>query len=79
MPVREVGVTKAAMPGLTMFALAVLAGAFIALDALFYTVTVTTGITVTAGIRSPALGGGHHVQFGAHPGGRGWSGALYRQ
>lgn len=43
MRVREVGVTKAAMPVLTMFALAVLAGAFIALGALFYTVTVTTG------------------------------------
>jgi formate/nitrite transporter len=41
--VREVGVTKAAMPVLTMFALAVLAGAFIALGALFYTVTMTTG------------------------------------
>lgn len=43
MRVREVGVTKAAMPVLTMFALAILAGAFIALGALFYTVTVTTG------------------------------------
>ena len=43
MRVREVGVTKAKMPVLTMFALAVLAGAFIALGALFYTVTVTTG------------------------------------
>lgn len=43
MRVREVGETKAAMPVLTMFALAVLAGAFIALGALFFTVTVTTG------------------------------------
>jgi formate/nitrite transporter FocA (FNT family) len=43
MRVREVGATKAAMPVLTMFTLAVLAGAFIALGALFYTVTVTTG------------------------------------
>jgi formate transporter len=43
MRVREVGVTKAAMPVLNMFALAVLAGAFIALGALFYTVTMTTG------------------------------------
>ena len=42
--VREVGVTKATMPVLTMFALAVLAGAFIALGALFYTVTITTGV-----------------------------------
>lgn len=43
MRVREVGETKAAMPVLTMFALAVLAGAFIALGALFFTVTVTAG------------------------------------
>lgn len=45
MRVREVGVAKAAMPVPTMFALAVLAGAFIALGALFFTVTVTTGAT----------------------------------
>lgn len=43
MRVREVGETKAAMPVLTMFALAVLAGAFISLGALFFTVTVTAG------------------------------------
>jgi formate transporter len=43
--VREVGVTKATMPVLTMFALAILAGAFIALGALFFTMTMTTGIT----------------------------------
>lgn len=43
MRVREVGVVKAAMPVPTMFALAVLAGAFIALGALFFTVTVTAG------------------------------------
>jgi formate transporter len=43
--VREVGVTKATMPVLTMFALAVLAGAFIALGALFFTVTMTLGTT----------------------------------
>lgn len=42
--VREVGVTKATMPVLTMFALAILAGAFIALGALFFTITMTTGI-----------------------------------
>ena len=45
MRVREVGVTKAAMPVPTMFALAVLAGAFIALGALFFTITMTTGTT----------------------------------
>jgi formate/nitrite transporter len=50
--VREVGVTKAAMPVLTMFALAVLAGAFIALGALFFTVTMTRGATG----QSPAFG-----------------------
>lgn len=41
--VREVGVAKATMPLPTMFALAVLAGAFIGLGALFFTVTITSG------------------------------------
>jgi formate transporter len=45
MRVREIGVAKAAMPVLTMFALAVLAGAFIALGAAFFTVTMTGGKT----------------------------------
>jgi formate transporter len=45
MRVRDVGVTKATMPVLTMFALAILAGAFIALGALFFTITMTTGRT----------------------------------
>jgi formate transporter len=39
--VREVGVAKAAAPAVTTFGLAVLGGAFIALGALFYTVTVS--------------------------------------
>lgn len=43
--VREIGVAKASMPVLTMFALAVLAGAFIALGAVFFTVTMTGGKT----------------------------------
>lgn len=43
--VREVGVTKAAMPAPTMFALAVLAGAFVVLGALFFTITMTAGAT----------------------------------
>jgi formate transporter len=43
--VREVGVTKATMPVLTKFALAILAGAFIALGSLFFTMTMTTGTT----------------------------------
>jgi formate transporter len=45
MRVREIGVAKAEMPVLTMFALAVLAGAFIALGALFFTITMTGGET----------------------------------
>ena len=39
--VRDIGVAKATAPVLTTLALAVLAGAFISLGALFYTVTVT--------------------------------------
>jgi formate transporter len=45
MRVREAGETKATMPLLTMFALAILAGAFIALGSLFFTITMTTGTT----------------------------------
>ncbi len=40
--VRDVGVVKAAAPVLTTLALAVLAGAFIALGGLFYTVTIAS-------------------------------------
>jgi formate transporter len=39
----KVGLAKVGTPVVTMIALAVLAGAFISLGALFYTVTVTTG------------------------------------
>ncbi|MEK6618567.1 MAG: formate/nitrite transporter family protein, partial [Nitrospirota bacterium] len=46
--VRDVGAAKATAPFLTMLALAVLAGAFISLGALFYTVTVTIGGADTA-------------------------------
>ena len=46
--VRDVGVVKATAPVLTTLALAVLAGAFISLGALFYTVTVT-GTAVSFG------------------------------
>jgi formate transporter len=42
--VHDVGVVKARLPVPTMFVLAVLAGAFIALGALFFTVTITTGV-----------------------------------
>ncbi|MEP6934915.1 MAG: formate/nitrite transporter family protein [Nitrospirota bacterium] len=71
MGVREVAVTKAAMPVLTMFALAVLAGAFIALGALFFTMTIGTigqpsdfglmpvagGITFSLGLILVVVGG----------------------
>ncbi len=50
--VREVGVAKATLALPTMFALAVLAGAFIAVGALFYAVTITVG----AGAAAPAFG-----------------------
>jgi formate/nitrite transporter len=46
--VRDVGVAKATAPVLTTLALAVLAGAFISLGALFYTVTLT-GTAVSFG------------------------------
>jgi formate/nitrite transporter FocA (FNT family) len=45
MRVREVGVIKTAMPVLTLIALAVLAGAFLAPGALFFTITMTTSTT----------------------------------
>jgi formate/nitrite transporter len=41
--VHDVGVSKARLPVPTMFVLALLAGAFIALGALFFTVTITAG------------------------------------
>ncbi len=44
----QVGVRKAAMPGLAMFTLAVLAGAFISLGALFATTVSAGSIVVTA-------------------------------
>jgi formate transporter len=46
--VREVGVAKAEAPVVATFVLAVLAGAFIALGALFFTVTLTTGAASSA-------------------------------
>lgn len=64
MRVREVGVTKAAMPVLTMFALAVLAGAFIALGALFYTVTMTTGSEAAVPFGILRLAGGVAFSLG---------------
>jgi len=64
MRVREVGVTKAAMPVLTMFALAVLAGAFIALGALFYTITMTTGKGIAVAFGLHRLAGGVAFSLG---------------
>lgn len=64
MRVREVGVTKAAMPVLTMFSLAVLAGAFIALGALFYTITMTTGKGVAVPFGLHRLAGGVAFSLG---------------
>lgn len=63
--VREVGVAKAVMPLPTMFALAVLAGAFIALGALFFTVTITTGPAAqTASFGLVRLAGGITFSLG---------------
>jgi formate/nitrite transporter FocA (FNT family) len=45
--VREVGIAKAKAPAAATFILAVLAGAFIALGALFFTITMTTGAAST--------------------------------
>jgi formate transporter len=64
MRVREVGVTKATMPVPTMFALAILAGAFIALGALFYTITVTTGKEVAVPFGFLRLAGGVTFSLG---------------
>ena len=64
MRVREVGVTKATMPVLTMFSLAVLAGAFIALGALFYTITMTTGKGVAVPFGLHRLAGGVTFSLG---------------
>lgn len=64
MRVREVGVIKATMPVPTMFALAILAGAFIALGALFYTVTVTTGKEVAVPFGFLRLAGGVTFSLG---------------
>ncbi len=43
-----IGVRKAELPALTMFSLAVLAGAFISLGAIFATTTAAGGVSVTA-------------------------------
>ena len=52
----EVGVTKAGLDALTMFALAVLAGAFIAMGAVFATTTTAGGADLPFGV-ARLLGG----------------------
>jgi len=52
------GVRKAEMPALTMFALAVLAGAFISLGAIFATTVSAGGMTVTAADGAAAFSAG---------------------
>lgn len=62
--VREVGVAKATAPVATTFALAILAGAFISLGALFYTVTVTSERGVDAPFGLTRLAGGVAFSLG---------------
>jgi formate/nitrite transporter len=62
--VREVGVAKATAPVATTFALAILAGAFISLGALFYTVTVTSERGVGAPSGLTRLAGGVAFSLG---------------
>ena len=64
MRVRDGGVAKADLPIPTMFALAVLAGAFVALGALFFTVTITTGGTTPAPFGLLRLAGGIAFSLG---------------
>lgn len=62
--VRDGGVKKAAAPAGTLLALAVLAGAFIALGALFYVVTVTAGAGQTSHVGFTRLVGGVAFSLG---------------
>lgn len=62
--VRDVGVAKAAAPIETTVALSVLAGAFIALGALFFAVTVTVGPGTTVPFGLSRLAGGSAFSLG---------------
>ncbi len=62
--VRDVGVAKAKLPVATMFALALLAGAFIALGALFFTVTITSGAMPAPSFGLARLAGGLAFSLG---------------
>lgn len=62
--VQEVGVVKATAPVPTMLALAILAGAFISLGSLFYTVTITAGPAEAAPFGLTRLAGGVTFSLG---------------
>lgn len=62
--VRDGGVGKATAPAATLVALAVLAGAFIALGALFYTVTITAGPNQSGHLGLTRLAGGVAFSLG---------------
>lgn len=62
--VRDTGVKKATAPAATLLALAVLAGAFIALGALFYTVTITSGPNQSSHFGLSRLAGGVAFSLG---------------
>lgn len=62
--VRDGGVTKATAPAATLVALAVLAGAFIALGALFYAVTITSGPNQSGHFGLTRLAGGVAFSLG---------------
>ena len=62
--VRDTGVKKAIAPAATLLALAVLAGAFIALGALFYTVTITSGLNQSSHFGLSRLVGGVAFSLG---------------
>jgi len=62
--VRDAGVKKAIAPAATLLALAVLAGAFIALGALFYTVTITSGLNQSSHFGLSRLAGGVAFSLG---------------
>lgn len=62
--VRDGGVRKATAPAATLVALAVLAGAFISLGALFYTVTVTAGPNQSSHVGLTRLAGGVAFSLG---------------
>ena len=83
------GVRKAEMPFLKMFMLAVLAGAFISLGAIFATTVSAGGMALKFGwegclqfgsaIWGNTFAVGFRLQPGFDPGGCGWGGIIYGQ